>query len=692
MSPSSKHDSSNGATVSSPNSESSEQSGSTSGPVKRKVMKRVRKNRDKSAEEDVTTSLKDPSAVVANARLGADVFKTLTSSRTYFFLLLLRFMLIFITPAILEGTEFSDGVDTLAASLLPGMSSRGVDPLLTVPPTGLGETNRTRSIVGAFVSSGIPYMGVNVWCTKVMSCAPERIGYLAVLVPRLWMFIVSLVTDVLLVRCFAVYEGENAEFALITYASTWSTLLGMTRNMNFALEAMCVAMLVAACFGWKPNVARPVFWLSGTALSLGIFLRPSFAFFVFTPCIYLSSLWGKSGIDPLRYVRAALEGLAIFAFWCTIWVSVDSVYFGTFKLRFGEIPMESFDMFLEYCTKGLPFSYKGKLVYTPINALQSVANRKFLSTLTANTSPGQMFLSLPAILGPLFIVLIRESYDGMKVAMKELMTELKQVTNSKKTKKRKSKKPGMTEELEGELYVYFDTIQTTFLLGLLIEVVQNHDRLGTLSLLSLIPPCVVCIAGRVFGPKSFPRFRVLHIIFTVGMVLFYGFFNQSGIPRLVLRAGSGSVDSIPYNADLVVYRGIIGHRSLLGPNMKNISLHDGGNSRISLLTKLRELKSSENYDDSKLLVLAAATVDMKDTEFEPVDSGFYGHMSAIDLPNNIDEAVRKSSLKIYHFNGDENEAIIRDNEEAAEREEREERERERKNTGDKEDMDFEEDL
>lgn len=651
-------------------------SSTTAAPGKRKVLKRVRKSRDKNAEEAAIEASNDTAATIVSANLGADMYATLTSSRLYFALLLLRFLLIFITPATLEGTEFADGVDSLAAALLPGIGSGGSDPLLTVRPDGLGDVNRTRSIVGAFVSSGIPYMGVNVLCSKVLpSCSPTWVGYFALYVPRVWMFFLSLLTDVFLVRCFAVYEGDNAQPALLTYASSWTTLLAMSRNMNFSLEAFCVITLVAACFGWKPNVARPVFWLSAFSLSLGTFLRPPFAFFVFTPIIYLTSLWGKAGIQPLRYVRGLLEGMVVMAFWTCIWVTIDSVYFGTFKLRFDGIDMTSFDMFLEYCTKGLPFSYRGSLEITPLNALRTVANRKFLSTFAANTSPGQMFLSLPAVLGPLFIVLMRESYDGMKVAMKELMSEIKQVANSKKTKKRKSKKAGMTKELEDELYVYSDTIQTTFLLGLLIEVVQNHNRLGLLSLLSIIPPCIVCIGGRVFGPDSFPRFRALHIIFTVCMVTFFGFLNQSGVTQVMLRAGSGGIPKILPNSDVVLYRGVIGHRSILGANVKNISLHDGGQSRLNLMTTLRELKNKDEYEESKLFVLAAATVDMKESEFELIDTVAYGHMSAFDLPNNIDDSVRKSTMSMYRFIGDEDEAIIRDDEEAAEQEEKEREER-----------------
>lgn len=640
-----------------------------------KRKKRVKKIREKPAEQD---SGPDPATTIRSSQFGAPVFATLTSSKFYFALVLLRFILIFITPAALEGTEFDDGVDRIAVALLPGMNAAGLDPAVFAHPTGMADVNRTRSIVGAFVSSGIPYMGANVVCTKLLGgCPQEWMGYIALYAPRVWMFFLSLIADVLLVRCFAVYEGESALPALLTYASLWTTLLGMTRNINFALEALCVVGLIAACFGWAPNTARPLFWISATSLAFGIFLRPPFAFFICTPLIYLTSLWGKNGIQYVRYAKGAMEGMAIFAFWCTIWVTVDSVYYGTFKLRFGDKVMESFDMFLDHAFLGQPFSYKGYLVYTPLNAFKTVANKQFLSSIALHTSPGQMFLSLPAILGPLFLVLMRESYEGMKVAMKELMAELKQAANSKKAKKKKAKKAGMTKEREEELYVFFDTIQTTFLLGLLIEVVQNNDRLGTISLLSLMPPCIICIAATIFGPDSSRNFRLAHIVFTAGMVMFYGFLNQSGIPRIMLSAGAGGMDIIPMNADLVMYKGIIGHRSLLGPNMKNISIHDGGDSRLKLMTTVRDIKNQDEYGEDRMFVCAPATVEMKEGEFVPVDTLAYGHMSMHELPRNIDDAFKKSSLVMYRFVGDEDEAIIRDDEEAAEKEEREREEKEK---------------
>ncbi|PXF42678.1 hypothetical protein BWQ96_07621 [Gracilariopsis chorda] len=645
----------------------------------KKKLKRVRKIRPTSDDAADAADTSNTSSAATAPALGASTFKTLFSSPLYFLFVLCRFLFIFITPAVLEGIEFDEGVDSLAVSLLPHIKSDRLDPATLIPPTGMSlADNYTRSIVGAFISSGIPYMASNLVCNRVFDgCQPAWMGYIAMIVPRIWMFMLSLITDILLVRAFAVYEGENALSALLTYSSLWTTLLAMTRNTNFALEAMCLTAVIAACFGWPINTARPLFWLSATALSLGIFLRPAFAFFVVVPVLYLSNLYGKSGLYTLRYVRAALEGIAVFAFWTTIWITVDSVYFGTFKLRFGNTVMTSFDMFVEYAFTGLPFSYKGKLVYTPINAMKQVLNRRYISTLAMNTSPGQMFLSLPAILGPLFIVLLRESYEGLKVAMKELMTELKQVANAKKAKRKKSKKPGMTKELEDELYVYFDTMQTTFLLGLLVEVTQNNTRLGTISLLSLMPVCVICLASTLFGPNSSKRFRMFNLAFTAAMVLFYGFFNQSGIPRLLLKVGNGGIDSIPQNAELVMYKGVIGHRALLGPNLKNVSIHDAGDSRLTLMTTLRDLKGRDGYREERMFVCAPATVDMKEDEFVLVDTLAHAHMAVPKLPNNIDDALKKSSLLMYRFVGDEHEAIIRDDEEAAEEEERNREERAR---------------
>ncbi len=364
-------------------------------------------------------------------------------------------------------------------------------------------------------------------------------GYVAVYLPRVWMFLLSLIGDALLLRVFAVYETDNALSAVITFASTWTSLIAVTRNTNFALESICLTAILAGCFGWAPGTPRPLFYLSAISLALGTFCRPVFFVFLLVPLIYLSSLWGKAGVKPVPYILAAMEGIAIFAFWCAIWVAIDSMFYGKFKILIDGVPMESVEMFLDNVFTGSKFAYKGSLVYTPIAMAKTVLNKKYLRTIAHNTTPGQMFLSLPGILGPLFIVLMRESYKGMQVAVKELMAEVKAATNSKKGKKKKGKKGSATKEREEELLVFFDTIQTTLLLGLLMEVVQNNDRLGIISLLSLIPPAVMCMPGSIFGAKSSPRFRLVHIIFTVGMVVFYGLLHQSGVQRTMLSLGAG---------------------------------------------------------------------------------------------------------------------------------------------------------
>lgn len=652
---------------------------------------RVRKDRDGASGGSSSAESARINLSVSRAMRGAGVL--------YILLLVLRFIVAF-GPGVVDLAETSDGVDILAAKLLPGLHPtagkhvalpQGMVPpsqfTASTPPNRGGQLiqhNYTRSIVGAFVTSGIPYMAVNVMCTKIPAvgsvlCGESMIGYVALYAPRIWMFLLSLIGDVLLVKVFAVYQSEHGSSALLTYASTWMTLTVMSRNTNFALEALCLLGLFAACFGWTYKTPRPLFWLSATSLALGIFLRPVFAVFVCTPLIYMASLWGKNGVDALRYVRAAIEGLAVFAFWVSLWISVDSLYYGSFRLRFGDIDVTSFEMFVDYAIASLqgkaqPLNYKGSLIFVPLKSTEGILTKSFWNSVLRQTSPGQIFVQLPVVLGPLTIALVKESIEGMKTAVKELMTEMKSSSSSdKKGKKRqRGKKPGQTKEREDELLVYYDTIQTTLLLGLLLEVMQSNDRIGLLSLLSLNAPAVICIAHHVFGPASMRNLRYVHFAYAIGMAVFYGVLHHAGISRTLLAAGSGGVPLIKQDSDLVLFRGKVGHpTSVLGANVKNIRVHHGGYSRLELMNTLRDLKGRERYDPDRLLVCAAGTVPMKSNEFELVGEVGRGHMSVDDLPENIDEALSRSNLHMYKFVGDEDEAIIRDNEEAAEEEEEE---------------------
>lgn len=595
-------------------------------------------------------------------------------SPMYLGLVLLRLILI-ATPGQMEASEHMDGVDALAAAILPGMPRS--DPVLSKLPLGMNgaDGNVTRSVVGATLSSGIPYAALSASCKWFpATCpSPESLGMLSVYLPRVWMFLLSLLTDVLLFQTFAVYESEHAVSAVITFASTWSTLIGATRNTNFALEALCLTAILAGCFGWPIGSPRPLFYLSGAAVAVATFLRPINFLYILTPIIYLSSLWGKNNVSLTRYLMAAMEGMAVFAFYATLCVTIDSLYYGSFKLMIGDFIVNNFDDFLTMvamCLAGDKFTYKGYLTITPLNAARESLTRKYIKSIAHNTTPGQMFLSLPGILGPLFIVLMRESYKGMLVAMKELMAEVKAAANTKKGKKKKSKKNSSQKEREEELMVFFDTIQTTFLLGLLMDVMQNNARLGIISLTALIPPAVMCMPGSVFGEKSSQRFRLLHIAFTVGMVLFFGVLNQSGIQRLMISLSSGGTDVVKHNSHVVLFKGMAGHRAALGPNPKNVTIHDGGDSRLKLMTVLRTLKEYPDYEENKLLIATAGTVEMKDHEFKMVEKVANAHMSMLDVPQNVDDLLKKSSMKLYKFIGNEDESIIKDMEEAEEEEAR----------------------
>jgi hypothetical protein len=659
-------------------------------PARKKKLVRVRK--DRRDREDEPDGPNNPAAAAPLPQTSY-VSAARAASPLYLALVLLRLALAF-SAGVVDDAESLDGVASLARLILPGMAGASdVSTVYASLPAGMtaaanAPANVTRSIVGAVVTSGIPYMSIAAACSQIpavdaMLCAPKNIGYLAVFAPRVWMWVLSLVGDALLVRTFAVYESDVAPHALLAYATTWVVLGVSTRASNFALEAICLLGLLAGCFGWGWKNPRPIFWFSATFLALGIWLRPVFAVFVCTPLIYLVSLWGKPGVDPLHYIRAALEGSVIFGMWATLCVSVDSVFYGSFKLRFGETVITSFDMFVRFAAARMsgapdvgPFSYKGYLIYTPLNAAAGLFTRAFWAELLRNTSPGQIFIHLPIILGPLMYFLGRESIEGMKIAIKELMVEMKGVDSKKKRKSSSKKSTGMTKEREEEMLVYFDTIQTSLLLGLLLEVMQAHDRIGVLSLVSLNAPAVICIASYVFGPNAWPNARLVHFAYSAAMIFFYAVLHHSGVSRTLLTLGAGGIPIVLDNTNLVVYRSKIGAGGstatlALGTNARNITVHDGGQNRLDLMTTLRELKSADGYKPDRLLVCAAGTVPMKNGEFELVDTLALGHMSLEDLPSNIDETFAKSKLHMYKFVGDEDEAIIRDNEEAEELEEEE---------------------
>ncbi len=85
---------------------------------------------------------------------------------------------------------------------------------------------------------------------------------------------------------------------------------------------------------------------------------------------------------------------------------------------------------------------------------------------------------------------------------------------------------------------------------------------------------------------------------------------------------------------------------------------------------MRKLKEAPDYTEDGVLVAAAGTVDMKEHEFTLVGKVSNAHMSNLNVPQNVDDMLKKSGLSLYKFVGDEDEAILKDIEEEEEEEAR----------------------
>jgi len=604
-------------------------------------------------------------------------WRDLLTSKLYLLLVVLRFAAILL-PGFVDNAELLDGQDVLAAALLPGMPPAAASAL----PAGMAADPPVRSMVGAVITTGIPYMAVNL-LSRTMPLPPSLLGVVGVVAPRLWMCLLSLLMDLLTLNLFNYNEQHAAIPTVMTLASTWTTFALMTRNSNFTLEALCVAGVIAACFVGELNHERPLFYLTALAMSLGIFLRPMFIGYFTTMVIFLLAAYARPEFSTLRYIRGAVEGTAIFGIMCTLYVTVDSVFHGLFKLTIGGVPVTNFDSFVGLVGSG-PLGYKGRLVITPLQAILKYWRGWTFKTFQQNASPGQIFISLPFILGPLFFLLARDSYEGTRKELKGLAAELKAAGGASgsssnttgpsvrgpdgKKRRRRRKAPSAAKVREEETLVFYDTIQTTLLLGLLFDVVQHNDRIGLISLLPLVMPAVVCAHEHIFAVDSRYWMRYAWLATTAVAVISLAGANHGALTRMALSLSAGDRGQLPADANVVVYRGLVPPAVAFGANPHGVTFHDGGLTRTELMSKLKKLRADDTHEEDKLLVVAPGTVRMKrDLEGVPeLTKGF--HMSLHDPPTNVDDALRRTQLRFYRFVGDEDDSLILDAEEDAERE------------------------
>ncbi|OQS06694.1 GPI mannosyltransferase 4 [Thraustotheca clavata] len=196
-----------------------------------------------------------------------------------------------------------------------------------------------RSILFPSVVAGIPYT-----IAKLLGITPS--GYLFLLLPRFILTILSFGFDLTLYRVAKMYNID-AKGPLLTFATSWTTLVLLTRSFSNTFEAWLLMLSFAIYHLLEPKKYQGIFskrtLLLGMILAFGSFTRFTFILFFFPLgvalvlandqllCLELAKKHDghtmPTGRRFLGIVETALGGaLAFFATACAI-VLLDTWYF-----------------------------------------------------------------------------------------------------------------------------------------------------------------------------------------------------------------------------------------------------------------------------------------------------------------------------------------------------------------------------
>eukprot|EP00180_Rhodochaete_pulchella_P001359 Plantae.Rhodophyta-Rhodochaete_pulchella.ctg2166.p1 GENE.Plantae.Rhodophyta-Rhodochaete_pulchella.ctg2166~~Plantae.Rhodophyta-Rhodochaete_pulchella.ctg2166.p1 ORF type:complete len:505 (-),score=77.22 Plantae.Rhodophyta-Rhodochaete_pulchella.ctg2166:339-1853(-) len=471
----------------------------------------------------------------------------------------------------------------------------------------------------------------------------------AIVVPRIWMFLVTILVDVMMVRAFEFIEGMGAREALLCWSTLWTAMVVLTRPSVYALEAVCLAGILYSCFGTGDRWMS--FWVvSAVWTAVGIHIRPSFFAIASLVPIHLFTLSYKPYFNTARVIRGAIVGLIVFFGLILLFAIIDSIYYGYVDVVVGSHVVKwnnfSFDQLGE-------MTLRGRFTVVPLNAILRLKDFK---ELRANYQPalGQIFTSLPVILGPLIIVLAQDTYSGTKKQIKELSTEFKNVSSgqglgasSAKKKKKKKKIPQSAKAREDDHFNFVDLVQTTFLLCLLADVVYAQDAAGIVSMLPIAVPAAMMLGERVFGEGQEIAVAVSHFVYTGLAVILFGLCMNGGTARVALQLGGGSglTNVIPRGSELVLHHTSAPPRHYLGRNPQDVSMVEWNSSS----EKLMESLETKGYENENVFVLSPATVQFDDLSALELVKSFPGHICAESPPGNADEVVTKNALRLYKY-------------------------------------------
>mmetsp|Transcript_33948 Transcript_33948/g.133187 ORF Transcript_33948/g.133187 Transcript_33948/m.133187 type:complete len:600 (-) Transcript_33948:42-1841(-) len=556
----------------------------------------------------------------------------------YPWLLVLRLLCICL-PGFIQRSEFAEGQEAVYKMFFHG----GTEEFLDVPADMLGDDPKT-SIVPALITSFVPYA-----VAKALLFEGEHSMWAPVitfLLPRVWMFFLSIVLDFLTLECLNLVGGQGRLEAAGILATSWASLVIAVRPSKAIVEAIAVSGCMASLLSVRRDVFKaPAFLIF---YALGVFCRSSFFMYGLILLYFLGTMVMKPNPSYEATIAGIFLGAIVFLFEFASLAALDSFYYGKLSLVMGGVTYENLTGLVQQMQEGgVIFSFPGvigSLMITPFHSMTINTLREFRVYLARSISAGQMFVSFPLLVGPFAAILCIEAYDSVRRLFKEVMSEVKGAQKKRKTKK----VPELAKSREEEESIYSDTVEMMLTLGLTVEAVFGSGTAGLLSVFPLLAPCILMFHEKIFGAKAFKGAWKWWIAYNMLAVLFFGFLHNSGPVRLATGLAHGEmIEPAGSPPTIYFYKTYKPANYLLHDNILDAKFMSLENVTRAENVHPKVWAAQENEPGRKFYVAAPATLALTEKHGYSLVTKYNMHMSLESLPRNLDDVLKSSKMNLY---------------------------------------------
>ncbi|XP_050413789.1 GPI mannosyltransferase 4 [Patella vulgata] len=502
-------------------------------------------------------------------------------------LIILRFLLV-LSPQIgyIHPDEFFQTIEIAAGDILNTDVFRAWEFNSTMP---------LRSISFPYIIGGLPFVALKYLQDNSYI---NITSYWLLVLPRIWMTVLSLITDYSVHVMSKTFEFDS-NLAMKIYASSYITLVYMTRTFSNSLESVLLAVFFIVLLKitvvpenkrkeskskndqnphLKPLSECSVFFM-GILTTVGIFNRPTYLLFLLLP----AALWFLILIKPMSFpfvvnhlLKITIMGVLGVLIACTFFVGVDTQYYrpDTIKNIFSESSLCMNNDFIQmfHCFKDLFFT----LIIAPYNFLLYNTKSENLAKHGLHSRFLHILVNLPLLIGPLILPIFYTVISMILSAVREkFKTDIRIV------------------------YLAIVFISPVLLLSIFVH---QEPRF----LIPIVPVGCVLVSGILGTKKGRKLLWSVWIVFNVLMTLFYGYLHQGGIVPSLLEANDEvAISKQPTDHYLVFYKTYMPPRYLVTSN--RIKVIDFGSSSLNELSNtIHDLRSRSA--NSSIQVFAPATV------------------------------------------------------------------------------------